>query len=267
VLEYDDVMNQQREVVYQYRDRVLEGQDMGQTARDQVEDVIERLVAEYTPGDFVEDWDLDGLWAQLDQIFHVDFAPDELDRENIDRERLGALLVDDALKLYDERENELGDELMRALERFLLLQIIDQRWREHLYDMDYLREGIHLRGFAQIDPLVAYKNEGFTLFEDLMHSIWSDFARMVFNVQVEVETANGDGPIPEQRAGGAATATLQYSGGTEDDQPTAYPEGDEPQAAGGTVVEQRRVDEHAQLGRNDPCWCGSGKKYKKCHGA
>ena len=91
------------------------------------------------------------------------------------------------MKLYDERETELGDELMRALERFLLLQIIDQRWREHLYDMDYLREGIHLRGFAQIDPLVAYKNEGFGLFEDLMNSIWSDFARMVYNVQVEVE--------------------------------------------------------------------------------
>ena len=88
------------------------------------------------------------------------------------------------MKLYDEREEELGDELMRALERFLLLQIIDQRWREHLYDMDYLREGIHLRGFAQIDPLVAYKNEGFGLFQDLMNSIWSDFARMIYNVQV-----------------------------------------------------------------------------------
>jgi preprotein translocase subunit SecA len=267
VLEYDDVMNQQREIVYQYRDRVLEGQDMGETARDQVEDVLGRLVEEYTPGDYVEDWDLDGLWVQLDQIFHVDFAPEELDRESIDREKLTALLVEDALKLYDERESELGDELMRALERFLLLQIIDQRWREHLYDMDYLREGIHLRGFAQIDPLVAYKNEGFTLFEDLMHSIWSDFARMVFNVQVEVENANGDGPLPEQRTAAAGAATLQYSGGTEDDQPSAYGgEDDEPQG-GGTVVEQRRVDEHAQLGRNDPCWCGSGKKYKKCHGA
>ena len=91
---------------------------------------------------------------------------------------------------------------MRALERFLLLQIIDQRWREHLYDMDYLREGIHLRGFAQIDPLVAYKNEGFTLFQDLMNSIWSDFARMVYNVEVEVEGANGDGALPDQRRGG-----------------------------------------------------------------
>jgi preprotein translocase subunit SecA len=267
VLEYDDVMNQQREIVYQYRDRVLEGQDMGDTAREQVGDVIGRLVDEYTAGDFVEDWDLEGLWNQLDQIFQVDFGHEELDREGLDRDHLKNLLVEDALKLYDEREEELGDELMRALERFLLLQIIDQRWREHLYDMDYLREGIHLRGFAQIDPLVAYKNEGFGLFEDLMNSIWSDFARMVYNVQVEVESENGERQALQQQAGGAAAA-LNYSGGTAEDQPNAYGDDDEEaSAAGMTVVEQRRVDEHEQLGRNDPCWCGSGKKYKKCHGA
>jgi preprotein translocase subunit SecA len=267
VLEYDDVMNQQREIVYQYRDRVLEGQDMGDTAREQVADVIGRLVDEYTPGDYVEEWDLDGLWNQLDQIFQVDFGHDELDREGLDREQLTSLLVEDALKLYDERQEELGEELMRALERFLLLQIIDQRWREHLYDMDYLREGIHLRGFAQIDPLVAYKNEGFQLFQDLMNSIWSDFARMVYNVQVEVESENGQRQALQQQAGGAATA-LEYSGGTAEDQPSAYGDEDEEAPAGGmTVVEQRRVDEHEQLGRNDPCWCGSGKKYKKCHGA
>jgi len=133
--------------------------------------------------------------------------------------------------------------------------------------MDYLREGIHLRGFAQIDPLVAYKNEGFTLFQDLMNGIWSDFARMVYNVQVEVEGQNGDEPLQQQRRS-AGPATLNYSGGTADDQPSAYGEGDEEAEGGGsTVVEQRRVDEHEQLGRNDPCWCGSGKKYKKCHGA
>jgi preprotein translocase subunit SecA len=253
---------------------VLEGQDIGDTAREQVAEVIERLVEEYTPGDYLEDWDLDGLWVQLDQIFHVDFAVEELDRESLDREQLVRLLTDDALKLYDERETELGEELMRALERFLLLQIIDQRWREHLYDMDYLREGIHLRGFAQIDPLVAYKNEGFTLFQDLMNSIWSDFARMVYNVEVEVEGSNGDGALPG-RTDGDGTAALNYSGGTLEDQPSAYGDEDEAeasasggrQAPGGTVVEQRRVDEHEQLGRNDPCWCGSGKKFKKCHGA
>ena len=196
VLEYDDVMNQQREIVYQYRDEVLEGRDMGPIAREQLEGVVGNLVDQYTPGDYIEEWDLDELWAQLDQVFHVDFGPDDLDREALDREELKRLLAEDALKLYDERETELGEELMRALERYLLLQIIDQRWREHLYDMDYLREGIHLRGFAQIEPIVAYKNEAFTLFQDLMNTIWSDFAKMVYNVEVEIEGENG---VPEQQ--------------------------------------------------------------------
>jgi preprotein translocase subunit SecA len=273
VLEYDDVMNQQREVVYQYRDEVLEGRDMGPVAREQVEAVIGRLVDEFTPGDFADEWDFDGLWSQLDQIYHVDFGPEEIDRQAVDREELKRLLTEDALSLYDEREEELGDELMRALERYLILQIIDQRWREHLYDMDYLREGIHLRGFAQIEPLVAYKNEAFTLFEDLMNSIWSDFARMIYNVEVQVQAENGDGQPadqpawepPQQQSSGLGA--LAYSGGTAEDQPTAYGAPGEAVAEEAPVVQQRRVDESQQLGRNDPCWCGSGKKFKKCHGA
>jgi preprotein translocase subunit SecA len=266
VLEYDDVMNQQREIVYRYRDEVLEGRDMGPAAREEISEVIGRLVDEYTPGDYLEDWDLDALWAQLDQIFQVDFGPEEIDPQQVDRVELKRLLAEDAEKLYDEREEELGSELMRALERYLLLQIIDQRWREHLYDMDYLREGIHLRGFAQIEPIVAYKNEAFTLFEDLMNTIWSDFARMIYNVEVKIEGENGssDG-VPQQRSG-AAAAALQYSGGTMDEQPSAFGEA-EPDAEPAPVFQQRRVDAHEQLGRNDPCWCGSGKKYKKCHGA
>src|SRR4051812_34935472 len=211
VLEYDDVMNQQREIVYQYRDEVLEGRDMGPVAREQIDGVVSNLVDKYTPGDYIEEWDLDELWVQLDQIFHVDFGPDEIDRSAVDREELKRMLVDDALKLYDEREAELGEELMRTLERYLLLQIIDGRWREHLYDMDYLREGIHLRGFAQIDPLVAYKNEAFTLFTDMMNTIWSDFARMVYNVEVEIEGQEG---VPPQQAAGQGTRNVQYSGPT-----------------------------------------------------
>jgi preprotein translocase subunit SecA len=272
------VMNQQREIVYRYRDEVLEGRDMGPVAREAIADVIGRLVDEYTPGDYIEEWDLEALWAQLDSIFEVDFGHEEVDRETVDRDELKRLLAEDAEKLYDEREQELGDELMRALERYLLLQIIDQRWREHLYDMDYLREGIHLRGFAQIDPLVAYKNEAFELFRDLMNTIWSDFARMIFHVEVEVEGANGNGAAqydPSTATGGARQIT--YSGGVGAQQPSAlaaaaagagvgyaeagYEEQEMP------VVEQRRVDENEQIGRNDPCWCGSGKKFKKCHGA
>ncbi len=277
VLEYDDVMNQQREVVYKYRDEVLEGRDMSPVVREQIAEVIGRAVDEYTVGDYIEEWDLDELWAQLDQMYQVDFEVDELDREGLDREALKRMLVEDALKLYDEREEEFGSELMRWLERALILQLIDQRWREHLYDMDYLREGIHLRGFAQIEPIVAYKNEAFTLFQDLMHGIWSDFARLVYHVEVEVEAENGHGePVPagSGRPPGSSTntASFSYSGGTSEDQPSAY--GGDAEGYGvdagaepAQVVQQRRVDEHEQIGRNDPCWCGSGKKFKKCHGA
>jgi len=273
VLEYDDVMNQQREIVYKYRDEVLEGRDMGPIAREQIGEVIGRLVDEYTVTDYFEDWDLPELWVQVDQIWHVDFDHTELDSEATDREELKRMLAEDASKLYEEREAELGAELMRALERYILLQVIDQRWREHLYDMDYLREGIHLRGFAQIDPLVAYKNEAFTLFEDMMNNIWSEFARMVFNVEVEVEGENGDRtaaiPDPSTAAGTPTPArNIQYSGGTMEDQPNVYDaDGDGETDEAPVPVAQRRVDENEAIGSNDPCWCGSGKKFKKCHGA
>ena len=162
---------------------------------------------------------------------------------------------------------------MRALERYLLLQIIDQRWREHLYDMDYLREGIHLRGFAQIDPLVAYKNEAFTLFSDLMNTIWSDFSRMIFHVEVEVEGENGDAPAQQYTPSGSSTALgPRLLLGRRRHGPAqrpgrgrgAGPSDAEPEPA---PVQQRRVAEVEQIGRNDPCWCGSGKKFKRCHGA
>jgi len=277
VLEYDDVMNEQRRVVYQYRDEVLEGRDMGPVARENLSDVIRRVVDEYTVSEFIEDWDLDGLFVALADIFPVGFAPDSLDRVN-EREELVELLVEDAQRLYTAREEELGEELMRALERYLLLQVIDNKWREHLYDMDYLREGIHLRGFAQIDPLVAYKNEAYELFTDLMNSIWADFSRMIFHVEVEVEGA--DGPAIPQ-AGPSNPVAIQYTGGVGTQQPSALTAAAAAGTAGAAaveyaegegveempVVQQRRVDEHETIGRNDPCWCGSGKKYKKCHGA
>src|SRR5262249_33219023 len=157
---------------------VLEGRDMSGAAREEVGNLIERLVEEYTAGDFVEDWDVPGLLRRVEEIFVPSEAIRSIDPDRVDREELVEALQEESSVQYDRREQELGDELMRALERFLLLQIIDQRWREHLYDMDYLREGIHLRGFAQIEPLVAYKNEAFELFRDLMNSIWGDFARM-----------------------------------------------------------------------------------------
>jgi preprotein translocase subunit SecA len=284
VLEYDDVMNEQRRVIYAYRDEVLEGKSIGEEARREVAAVIERTIDQYTPGDFMEDWDLDGLFTALGQFFPPELADDDLDPERVDRASLTERVTEEALARYEAREQALGEELMGALERFLLLQIIDERWREHLFDMDYLREGIHLRGLAQIDPLVAYKNEAFTLFGDLMNIVWTDYARMIFNVEVNVEGENGGGaPAPSFAASGSSTRAgrVSYSGG---ESPVGAGAMAAAAAAAGApgieegfnesealeampVVEQRVVDEEHQVGRNDPCWCGSGKKFKKCHGA
>ena len=196
-----------------------------------------------------------------------------------------------AIERYNAREEELGEELMGALERFLLLQIIDERWREHLFDMDYLREGIHLRGFAQIDPLVAYKNEAFTLFGDLMNSVWTDYARMIFNVAGERRgperrrcggsrrrsrvrcraaapraRAASHTPAGSSAMGAGAIAAAAAAGGGAGAR-AATPMRRRGAEAHAPVVEQRVVDDEHEVGRNDPCWCGSGKKFKKCHGA
>jgi preprotein translocase subunit SecA len=295
-LEYDDVLNQQREVIYRYRDEVLEGRDMREAARDEIVNLIDRLVSEYTAGDFVEDWDVPGLLTRITEIFQPSDEVLMVDPDRVDRADLALRLQEEALELYDQREEELGEELMRALERFLLLQIIDQRWREHLHDMDYLQNGIGLRGVAQLDPLVAYKNEAYTLFGDLMNLVWLDFGRMIYHVQVTVQEDPAAGAQPEalptrtpSPASSSATGggRVSYSGGT------AAPAGSQAMAAvagagaaesdfgliganggngngGGSAtaepVRQRHTDPN-QPGRNDPCWCGSGRKYKKCHGA
>jgi preprotein translocase subunit SecA len=280
VLEYDDVMNEQRRVIYAYRDEVLEGRDIGDQAREEIAKMLERTVEELTPGEYLEDWDLEGLFARVAEIFPLSFGLDDLDRDSTNRVELTERLTSEALRLYDEREQELGEGLMRVLERYLLLQTIDQRWREHLYDMDYLREGIGLRGLAQVDPLIAYKNEGFHLFQDLINTIWADYARMVFNVEVEIETDQPEEAIPATPppttstwAGGGG---LTYSSGSATSAFAALAAGSgatavaasEPPAGDPDAprIAQRQVDAIDQIGRNDPCWCGSGKKFKKCHG-
>ena len=284
VLEYDDVMNEQRRIIYALRDQVLEGGNMAQAAREEIAGVLERTIDEYTADEYAEDWDLDGLLLGLSQIYPVSIAPAELDRQHSDPTELAELVLADAGAQYEAREAELGEELMRQLERYLLLQVIDERWREHLYDMDYLREGIHLRGFAQLDPLVAYKNEAFTLFTDLMNTVWADFARMIFHVQVQVQVPNGAAPAPAPyQAPGSSTRTanVTYSSGaavgasaigaaaatagSELAEQAFGEEAEEPAAL--APVTQRQLSDDEQVGRNDPCWCGSGKKFKKCHGS
>jgi preprotein translocase subunit SecA len=286
-LEYDDVLNQQREIIYRYRDEILEGRDMSEAARGEVAGLMERLVGEYTAGDFVEEWDVEGLLRRAEEILGPSPAIDAIDARSADRDELIEALQEEAAASYDRREGEMGEELMREVERFLLLQIIDQRWREHLYDMDYLREGIHLRGFAQIEPLVAYKNEAYELFQDLMNSIWGDFTQMVFHVEVTPVGPDGEPlggapvPTPRRPSPGSSSSTgrgsVTYSGGMAAQgamaMAAAAADAGAMAEAGGeqqllpTPVEQRRVDHDHQIGRNDPCWCGSGKKFKKCHGA
>jgi preprotein translocase subunit SecA len=279
VLEYDDVMNEQRRVVYKYRREILEGRDMGEIAREQISELIAKKVSEYTQSDVFEEWDLGGLQTLLATMWPLAEDLAEVESESSSREQITELLVDDALGAYEEREDEFGEELMRALERHILLQIIDQRWKEHLHEMDYLREGIHLRGFAQIDPLVAYKNEGFLMFESLMTSIWEEYTRMIFHVNVELQPSQ----IEEQFGAPDQPAEIDYSGGTEADQPSALRQA-AAGAGGGAAAAAAAVtqgggngapenpetvvkSEQEKIGRNDPCWCGSGKKYKKCHGA
>jgi preprotein translocase subunit SecA len=292
VLEYDDVMNEQRRVIYKYRREILEGRDMSDVIRVELAEVIGRLVEEYTPGDVFEDWDLSGLQQQAAQLWPLSVGLDELDIAQYDREAIAEKLSEDALVAYDRRTEEFGDELMRYLERQILLQIIDNRWREHLYEMDYMREGIHLRGFAQIDPLVAYKNEGFTMFRELMNSIWEEYARVIFHVEVNIEAPPVEEPVAEP-------AEVAYSGGTQE-QPSALYDAGRAEAAGagasaagavggspipgvmpeppvpvpvasgdgdGVNPATKVKSEREKIGRNDPCWCGSGKKYKRCHGA
>jgi preprotein translocase subunit SecA len=280
VLEYDDVLNKQREVIYKYRREILEGRDMSEPATAELRDVLARLVEEYAAGDYVEDWDLDGLFGQVSQIFTPSLGASGLSVETLSRDELIERLHQDGLERYAEREEELGSELMRNLERAVLLQIIDSRWREHLLDMDYLREGIHLRGFAQRDPLVEYKNEGFNLFRELMNLIWEDFAKYIFHIEVEIAPAEAEIAFtPSSRS--SSTKGLSYAGGGPEQPSALYDAAEQEGVPAGVAagveggeeltalpeVETRQVDEREKIGRNDPCWCGSGKKYKRCHGA
>ena len=211
---------------------------------------------------------------------------DELDPQTSSREQVTELLTEDAFAAYDEREDEFGEELMRALERHILLQIIDTRWKEHLAEMDYLREGIHLRGFAQIDPLVAYKNEGYIMFQALMDSIWEEFARLIFHVDVEIQPNQVDeafgpdgGPLRRRLLGRRRRrAALGARRGPRGGRRSGDRHGPGRRCRrghgtgngagnGGTNPATVVKGEDEKIGRNDPCWCGSGKKFKKCHGA
>ena len=248
VLKYDDVMNRQREVIYGERRLVLEGEDISPQVQTFLADTLVAYVNAETTQGFGEDWDLDRLWQALKLVYPISFTPDELiakvgSRAAIDSEYLSAEILEDATVAYEKRQSDLGVEVMRELERKVLLSVLDRKWREHLYEMDYLQEGIGLRAMAQRDPLVEYQREGYELFSAMMDGIKEELASLVFNVQVSVE---GDGS--EVKAAGISekptnVAPLQY-----------------------TAADESGISNKGDVSRNSPCPCGSGKKYKRCHG-
>ena len=196
VLKYDDVMNRQREVIYAERREVLEGADLEQQVRTFIDDVVEGYVNGAT-AEFAESWDLDALWVALKQLYPISLSHAALEkeaggRENLSREALVEPLQKDAQSAYDTREAEVGEEVMRELERRVLLSVLDRKWREHLYEMDYLREGIYLRAYSQRDPLVEYQREGFDMFATMMEGIKEESVGFLFNLEVEVEDDEDD---------------------------------------------------------------------------
>ncbi|HEX5523352.1 MAG TPA: SEC-C metal-binding domain-containing protein, partial [Pedococcus sp.] len=315
VLKYDDVLNRQRTVIYAERRRVLEGEDLHEQIRHFINDVIGGYVDAETAEGFPDDWDLERLWTALKTLYPVTITPEEVEeaaggRGALTADDLREQLLSDAHHAYDAREELLGAEVMREVERRVILSVLDRKWREHLYEMDYLQEGIGLRAMAQRDPLVEYQREGFQLFQAMMESIKEESVGYLFNVNVEVDQpapapAVAPMSVTDMLAGsgiGGAEAALEAAGapapsvavGTEAEaaaahrhEPLIKAKGLEqpvrssqlhytaPTAEGG--VEQRDVgaaagttlttEELEATPRNAPCPCGSGKKFKMCHGA
>ena len=282
VLEYDDVLNKQREVVYAERRQVLEGADLAESARDWIAEVLVETVDRYEDDDAaVADWDLDSMVAEIAQLYPMSFGADDVRAmAGLSRDGLLDRLEDDAMDAYDRREAELGAEMVRDLERWVLLQLIDVDWREHLLNMDYLREGIHLRALGQKDPLSEYRLEGHQMFDEMMENVTREFVRYMFHVELEappepVEAAPVDGVTytaqddPVQGFAGLSEGVIESPDGmaVEATEPVHYEEEAVVESSAPAVVETVVIDDEDRIGRNDPCPCGSGKKYKKCCGA
>ena len=249
VLKYDDVMNRQRQVIYGERRMVLEGADIENQVADFVNDTLTTYVRIATSQGYSEDWDLDTLWNALKTIYPISFTIDELvarvgSRSGLDAEFLTAAVIEDCQAAYAKREESLGSEVMRELERKVLLSVLDRKWREHLYEMDYLQEGIGLRAMAQRDPLVEYQREGFDLFSAMMDAIKEEIAGFLFNIEVTVEASSNQVSGAGLEAKSLPSTGLQY-----------------------TAADESGVKTTGDVSRNAPCPCGSGKKFKRCHGA
>ncbi|MEV4295024.1 preprotein translocase subunit SecA [Microbispora rosea] len=276
VLKYDEVMNRQRTVIYAERRRVLEGADLHEQVRGFVTDVVDDYVKGATTEGFAEEWDLEKLWKAFGQLYPISFTVDELieqvggDREELTAELLAEKVKEDALAAYGRREEQLGSEAMRELERRVILSVLDRKWREHLYEMDYLQEGIGMRAYAQKDPLIEYQREGYEMFSAMLDGIKEESVGYLFNLEVEVQ-AN---PIVEENAeedtalsetGSIIARALRQPSRPAEMVYTAPGEsGDVEVSRVRSTPEQRAA--YGDTERNAPCPCGSGKKYKRCHG-
>jgi preprotein translocase subunit SecA len=258
VLKYDDVLNRHRGRIYEQRRQVLEGEDMSEQVKLWIDDLVEDTVSAFTEEQYAEEWDLEALTNAVAQIYPTEITALEL-REDLGAEITREALVEefqtDARDEYAAKEENFGAELMRELERFIILQVVDVRWREHLENMDYLREGVHLRSMAQKDPLVEYTSEGERMFTDLGRAIRGEVVLHLFHAEIAPQEQLELQQQQQQQNG----QQLQYEHET-----TA---GSQAIAQAGSPVAVAAGSPHDKLGRNDPCWCGSGKKFKKCHGA
>ena len=249
VLKYDEVMNEQRKVIYGRRQQVIDGEDIHDATILMIEEGLTRVVEDNLTGEFSEEWDLNSLVNELLNYYPIHLTVEALSAYD-DRDDIVALVVEDAVGQYQLKcENYVGGmEMAREIERDVMLQILDQRWRDHLSDMDYLRDGIHLRQVAQQDPLTAWQKEGYVMFEHLLKAVDNDFVRYITHVEAIDPEAETDEGLEN-----AVTNVNQVAPGA-----TELPVHGEPK--------KTAPKEGDKIGRNDPCWCGSGRKFKQCHG-
>lgn len=262
VLKYDEVMNEQRKVIYRRRDQILDGADLRDEALEYLDDAVRGSVGTYCVSDIVEEWDLDALQTEIATLWPSALTVDDLDRaETIDE--LIDTVYDEAYRHYEAREAELGEEILRQVERQVMLRIIDQRWRQHLREMDALREGIHLRAMGQKDPASEWQREGFEMFGLMMTGIALDFVKYVMHVQVATKPA--EQPDEPNITGVTETKTDASAGASA----SAIAAANAPKVEKAPAPAQKTPivkSELEKVGRNEPCPCGSGKKYKACHG-
>ncbi len=270
VVKYDDVLNEQRKQVYARRQEILRGEDIRDSVLEWLWDVIEAAVDAHAGGDYAEEWDWDGMWVALGSVYPIRIPQAEYEGAATPRDELIEVIYNDAVEYYEEREKQWAannPDLPRDLERWITLQVTDTRWREHLDNMDYMRQGIGLRGYAQKDPLVEYRQEGQEMFNEMSFLIKQEAVRVLMHAEVEVDAGDGNGALPQSQAPRGDLTYRHEDAATLEAIAAGSDVGDQELDMMMPVVEQRQLDPERDVGRNDPCWCGSGKKYKRCHGA